>query len=282
MQRLLEISDTYQLPVYQPIRYIAKLSSGRTEPLLVTCLNVADNNIRQEIVLKPTSNVMSYDALCRELLASLIAKKLEIQVAEPVLVLLDAESLKLFEGTDAYHQVKNALGYNFGSIWLGDGYNEFVKGFSLHNKLYKALQIFVFDILIANADRREDKQNLKTYQENIAIFDHESAFGFVFDIFPNKTPWIISEADKGWITKHLFFDALKKYNTPNTVSHGIAIICNYIILRLSDETFWNELPNIIPKEWQQGHEQVPKIITHIKTMVANISIFETELKKMLL
>ncbi|TAE18663.1 MAG: hypothetical protein EAZ95_03650 [Bacteroidetes bacterium] len=80
----------------------------------------------------------------------------------------------------------------------------------------------------------------------------------------------------------MFFDALTKYQPKYYIQHFLPVICNYIILRLSDETFWTELPNIIPKEWQQGHEQVPKIITHIKTMVANIKIFETELEKLLL
>ena len=304
-----KITDTnYHLPIYTPIQYYHKLSSGRTEPLLVRCANTENTSERKDIVLKLSDGVMSHDAKCRELIASFIAKELDIHVPEPVLIHLSQESLLIFEGTDVHNRVEMALtlGYSFGSEWAGDGYNEFVKNVYLPFELLsQAFSIFVFDVLIGNADRRIEKQNLKTYQNDVIIFDHESAFGFVFDPFPNKTPSIIPASDKVWIQKHLLYEVLKKngYFGESDIFKEQNIFVEQNILtdtisdfdstpqknytqdldtilqkiRSLDNNFWEKIQSHVPVDWQQGHEQVSKIESYISQITYNIPIFRQQI-----
>jgi hypothetical protein len=74
----------------------------------------------------------------------------------------------------------------------------------------QALAVFVFDVLVMNADRYAKKQNLKQNGKEIIIFDHESAFGFVFDISPNLEPWFFQSYDQEWMQNHLFYSEIKR------------------------------------------------------------------------
>lgn len=279
-----KITDkAYILPIYTPLQFLQVLSSGRTKPVLVRCIATTEPTNKEDIVLKISGVEISNDAKCREIIASFIAKELDILVAEPVLVHINETSKIIFEGTEVFERIENALGFNFGNKWAGDGFNEFVKDITLSEDLLpQALWIFLFDVLILNADRRLEKQNLKTYKEEIIIFDHESAFGFVFDIFPNLYPWIIQEIDKKWITKHLFYGTLRKYYLADSADMKQMISSFIAKLRSLDAQFWEKVQRLVPQEWQQGHTQVTKIQQHISQIIDNLRDFETQINALFL
>jgi len=50
-------------------------------------------------------------------------------------------------------------------------------------------EIFAFDLMVQNPDRRKGKPNLLRKGDELAIFDHEMAFSFLYALVPNEYPW---------------------------------------------------------------------------------------------
>lgn len=98
-------------------------------------------------------------------------------------------------------------------------------------------------MLILNTDRRTNKPNLLSEGEKIIIFDHELAFGFVFDLISNNTPWIFTNADKPWIENHFFYSTLKsnKYQFEDFMEQ----------FRQLNENFWDKVFVLLPENWRK-------------------------------
>lgn len=149
---------------------------------------------------------------------------------------------------------------------------EIVRGQLLNEQQFKqAEQIFAFDIFISNADRRIDKPNFLTDGEKILIFDHELAFGFVWDIIKNPTPWIISKNELGWIKNHYFYSILKgnKHNFNDFID-------KFDVL---DSFFWEKLYNTIPKDWMDNH--LDEIKNNLTSLILHKEEFKDQLNKIL-
>ena len=278
---MLRITDAgFQLSEYIPLTFIQELNSGKSCPLLVRSV-CEQTSTKDDIVVKLSDHIMSNDAKCREIIASFIANELNIRVAEPMLVHINQPIIDTFKDKpELFKRVSDAVGINFGCKWAGNGYNEFVNDTELPPNLFDdALNIFIFDILILNADRRPSKQNLKQNGENIVIFDHESAFGFVFDILPNKSPWILTEHDKEWIKGHLFYKNIRKNYNRFDVNKKINNFTS-LIPKLND-FFWERVKEFVPSEWQNGHQQIAKIEAYLSKINQNIEKFQDQIIEIL-
>jgi hypothetical protein len=54
-----------------------------------------------------------------------------------------------------------------------------------------ATDIFAFDALIQNVDRRVTNPNLLTVGSTFYVYDHETSFSFLQAILPPPQPWIV-------------------------------------------------------------------------------------------
>jgi hypothetical protein len=70
-----------------------------------------------------------------------------------------------------------------------------------------AADIFAFDLIIQNPDRRKDKPNLLRKGDELFIIDHEMAFSFLYALTPDEYPWL----GKGmnYVKEHIFYSGLK-------------------------------------------------------------------------
>jgi hypothetical protein len=90
------------------------------------------------------------------------------------------------------------------------GYDTILPGQGLNNhQLPFAQTIFAFDVFIQNTDRTNNKPNMMTNGYEMVIYDHELAFGFIFDLFTNPQPWVIRNVDLEWINKHVLLSRIK-------------------------------------------------------------------------
>lgn len=165
---------------------------------------------------------------------------------------------------------KNSIGTNFGCKYH-EGMQQFLKFQELSDKQFtEAVNIFAFDILISNADRNSEKQNMLTNGEEVMIFDHELAFGFVMDLFKNLTPWIFTDYDKKWMEKHFFYNYLKNHFPDfETFINKLERI---------DDNFWKCVFNHIPEEWKT--EQLTIIKDTLNSLIENKDVFLQELNKL--
>jgi hypothetical protein len=263
-----KITDqNYFLPTIHALTGDKLLGNGTTKPMLIRGVCTTTMEKSDYVVKYKNSPRMSIEASCRELIAAFIAKEIELNVADPVLINITSEFVETLVGKDGYKFANNSIGVNFGCKYFS-GYWEFIKGQALNDNQYEqAEKIYAFDIFIANPDRRVEKQNMLTDGDKVLIFDHELAFAFVMDIIKNPTPWIIGPADLSWIKKHYFYSVLKQ-NEHNFDT----FVENFSVL---DKKFWTKVNVLIPKEWVTS--QVNEIQKNIGLLVNNRQRFLEQL-----
>jgi len=85
-------------------------------------------------------------------------------------------------------RIRGSVGLNFGTRALSDVSTWPVDKFIPDAMWQEAVDIFAFDALIQNPDRRFSNPNLFTRGDSLLIFDHETAFSFLVALFPSATP----------------------------------------------------------------------------------------------
>ncbi|MGB8190842.1 MAG: HipA family kinase [Chitinophagaceae bacterium] len=269
MNKITEVG--YVLPVIEALSLHEVFNSGANRPLLIT--GVDSGGVKEDYVVKLRSaERMSNEACMRELLALFIAAEMDIKSVSPVVINISPQFVDLLVGDNEWQVTSQSIGLNFGSKYI-KGPKTILVGENLNShQLPYAQAIFAFDILIQNADRTVNKPNMLTDGAEIIILDHELAFGFVFDLFKNPTPWQIREKDKEWINKHCLLTSVKGRD------FDYQVFCDR--LDRLDENFWQRAWNLLPVGWQC--DQFRQIKEYFTAICANKTTFILELKKVML
>lgn len=263
----------YFLPSVQAIEAGRILTSGRTRPMLIRGV-CTQTGIKDEYVVKlKGSPEMFADACMNELIGSFIAAELNLNIPSPATVEISPELLEIMTGHGNYNFASQSLGLNFGTIYK-EGYLEIIAGQKLSADLKEKLyDIFAFDILVGNPDRRIDKPNFLSNGKDFLIYDHELAFSFtqILSFARNPQPWLIPLAEMDWISRNYCFTQLK----------GKPFDFSSFVTRLEglNENFWTIADKLIPSEWKTSNYLVIK--DHINSIVANSQVFIQELNRIL-
>ena len=264
----------YILPIIEGLVAGRVLSSGRTRPMIIQGV-CRQTGLKGEYVVKlKGSNHLWQGSSQNEILGSFLASELGFQVPEPVIVNISDEFAETMERHENYKVASRSLGYNFGST-LQNGYQELLSGQPLNKDLQsRLLDLFAFDVLIGNTDRRGDKPNFLTNGEDLLIFDHELAFSFTqqLSFARNPSPWLILPGDIQWLKENFCYQQLKgnSHNFSNFVDR----------LSVINETFWKKAWLSIPEDWRNEHFDV--IREYLTRVIEHRNEFATELKRVLL
>lgn len=256
---------SFQLPVVWPERFIEILGTGANKPILVTGTEEISGHSGDYVIKLAAGERMSTSAYLRELLACFMAIEMDIPVVKPVIVNIDADFVESVRGKDCFKMVSESEGINFGSYYLGKGFQMIPTNFPLNdNQLEFAKNIFWFDMLIQNPDRTHLKPNMFTNGKEIVIFDHELAFSFLRLIGGDSDPWVITR--EKWPTfGNLFLPKKIKKTTFNEQD------ITEKITRIDDE-FWNCARKFTPDIWWNNHDIV-QIQNHVNSIKNNASSF---------
>ncbi len=190
-------------------RFDGRVKSGKTIPILLTCLR--ENGDEVEAVTKLSGRCeRGVGNLVAEAIAALLAADLDLPVPEPFLVRLDPEFVAGLTDAEVRSNAQRSSPVGFGSKKLPPGFATWPPGKPIPRSLRSAaLEIFAFDALIQNADRRPDNANCQCDGSSFAIFDHELAF-LTEGIIGWQPPWETGALEffrhNGG---HLFFDQLR-------------------------------------------------------------------------
>lgn len=270
-----KITDAdYRLPRVEALASFGLMDTGTTEPMGIWGVDTETGERGQYVVKFIGSSRMSVKSSCRELLGCWIAKQLDIDVVEPVIVNISEDFVTTFSGQKGYQSALKSIGLNFGSVYEV-GYVNFPNTyFSLNSSLLEqAKMIFMFDMLIGNADRGAAKPNVMCDGKKFLIFDHELAFSFA-DILPflrNKTPWILGETEKEMYTTHYFYQFLRRQQIDFTSFTDKLVILN--------NDFWNKALSLIPTAWKS--KELSDIKSHFDLVIKNRHSFSEQLIKIL-
>jgi hypothetical protein len=252
--------------------YHRKMGSGRTKPMLFSCED-DEGNAAGELVVKLKDGVNNgVTGLTCELLGSLVAEFLGIATPEPALIDLDASFAEALRAGDAdvAEIIRKSSGVNFGTRLLSGGYRTWPVDMAIPSSLRPvAAEIFAFDALIQNPDRRYDNPNILFRDEEIFVIDHESAFSFVYAIGAPNQPWNIEGA--AFLENHVFYRGLRggKVDTERFVG-ALGALSDEVVTGLADK---------VPAEWKSEH--LTKILEHLRSAGKHATEFGQHVKRRL-
>src|SRR5258705_477081 len=140
-------------------QFIKPMSTGRNRPLLLGCENGIGETF--EVVVKFRGREMDEKAQSAELISAQLADDLGLQAPQAAVVAVPVGFEAIIPEKELAAIVKSSPGSNFGSIHLGAGFTTWLPGREPYGaQRDQAADIFAFDTLIQNPDRRSVNPNL--------------------------------------------------------------------------------------------------------------------------
>lgn len=165
-----------------------RMGNGRTTPCLITCEGDTASDQDIQLVVKFSAGCFEKEKnLAIEAIAAMLAADLELPVPEPFLVATDDAFIESISDSDLKSLIHKSNRVAFGSKLVPNGFGAWIKNGRIPEELTQtAAEVFLFDNIIINADRRPNNPNCLTNGGEIAIFDHELSFG---TLLLWKEPW---------------------------------------------------------------------------------------------
>jgi hypothetical protein len=226
----------------QATTYQQTLARGRTKPCVFLCEAPGTGDDPFEVVVKLKAGIdQGATGSAAELLASLLARQLDVPVPEPMLVAVDPGLADGLTDPTLCDHIRRSAGVNFGCRLLTGGYETWPVGKAIPVALRQtAAELFAFDVLIQNPDRRRNKPNLLWRGDELYAIDHEAAFSFVYDVLGMADTHDVSSLP--FLKDHVFFDQLRGRE------HDLSRFAG--ALDTVSDSRLNEIMGAIPNEWQ--------------------------------
>jgi hypothetical protein len=224
------------------------------------------------VKLRDSERMSDPAAALREVLAAFIAAELDIAVVEPVIVNITPDTADLTSNPILKRRLHNSVGKNFGTVYLGTGYQVLPLLSSLSPKLEGAAQdMVVFDLLLQNPDRTSKKPNMLTNGSELIALDHELAFSFNSILFAPVNLWQQTGELRRWIDDLILLPHVKgkEYDFDELAKR----------LERLDQNFWERAAAIIPAQWM--HESFEGIKTKMTGFIQHKKELIEELKRIL-
>jgi type III secretion system FlhB-like substrate exporter len=201
-----------------------------------------------------------------------LAKHFRLATPEPAIVRIEADLAELIAQIEPEHgvPVRQSVGLNFGSE-LATGFGNWPVEKSIPEAVWQAaVDIFAFDALIQNPDRRWQNPNLLIKGDVVLVYDHEVAFSFLVDLLPSATPWKLG--DQRYLEDHVFFTKLRsKPIDLNGFIESLGDLTDDRIERIGSEA---------PPEWNNG--TLLRIEAHLRLMREHAEEFAEEIRRRLI
>lgn len=255
-------------------RFDRRMSTGKTWPCLLGCIRTDGTKV--ELVAKFSGGCeRGVSSLAIEAIAAMLAADLDLPVPEPLLVSFDydfiaclpAEHAKLASRLHASSPIA------FGSSKLPPGFAVLLDGEPIPTSArQQAAEIFAFDCLIQNPDRRPSNPNVLFDGQNFAIFDHELAF-MTTGIIGWRPPWKVGGLVSIKSSQHVLFPGLsgKVYDLSRLENAWQA---------LSDQRL-GEYRHVLPIEWVDGTDAVDRALGFVVELRDNIKLALAEVVRVL-
>jgi len=248
------------------------MTSGRTKPAIFACEDERGTSVGEYVVKLRGAMETGGTGLICEVVASLAARHLGISAPEPALIALDPALIESLAVTDPAwtKRLGSSQGVNFGTRVISGGSATWPQDQPVPTALRRqAAEIFAFDALIQNPDRKYNNPNLLRRGDEIFVIDHECAFSFLLALGQQDPPWNLERL--GFLEQHVFYRPL----------HGVTIDLDAFIAAL--ESMTNQLMNRwmeeVPPEW--GTERLPIIAAHLQAVRKHSREFVEQVRRRL-
>lgn len=255
------------------VRFDGRVQTGRTVPCRLTCEAV--DGIEVEVVAKLSDGCdRKITSLVMEAIAAILGADLDLPVPEPFLVALEPEFIAGLPDDLVAAMARCSSPVAFGSKHLPPGYTSWPVGKAIpKDAIATAAEIFAFDALIVNDDRRPANPNCLFSGSSLAIYDHEMAF-FTEGIIGWRPPWEVGSLESFRQTRrHLFSEQLcgKEVNFDRLTGAWLAV---------TDERL-TAYRAALPEAWDSANQHADKALRHIAEVRDNIEAALQEVRRVI-
>jgi hypothetical protein len=251
-------------------RFEKVMGSGRTQPCLLVCENEAGEEVEVVAKLRGHPQIMP-GGLLVEVVASLLALDLDLPVQTPYRIAIEKAFADTVPDAALRAVIQKSEGLNFGCAKWAPGYTIWPRDKTPSREMKQGLiEVFAFDGLIQNPDRRQTNPNCAFLGNNHIIFDHESAFSLFMSILPVE-PW--EAGGLAFLKDHIFFQALRGGNLSLDRFQGA--------LEAIDEARMDAYIQSVPAEWNGQTTTGEKIKTYLTDCIANFQSIRFQLETLL-
>lgn len=258
------------IPLLTATRFLKVMGSGRTQPCLLVGEDVEGNEVEVVVKLRGHPQMMP-GGMVAEAIASLLARDLGLPVPPPYRMNIEKDFAQTVPDPVLRGHLEKSVGLNFASARWAAGHAIWPKDRFISKTLKPvAMEIFAFDGLIQNPDRRAVNPNCVFLGDAFMLYDHESAFSYFFDLFP-KAPW--EAGGMNCLREHIFRLELR----------GEALELDRLqgALEALDESRFQEYRSGIPGEWNGESLTGEKIAEYLLNCIPNFDRIRTELQSLL-
>lgn len=253
-------------------RFDRRMKNGKTKPCLMACNRM--DGAELEMVVKFSSGCeRGVGGLVIEAIVAMFAADLGLPVPEPFLVQVDRDLLQLIPDHEIKELGARSSRIAFGSRLLPPSHSVWIHTRNIpQTLLQQAAEIFAFDALLMNGDRRPSNPNCLSDGTSFAIFDHELCF--VAPLFGPK-PWEPGGLEylRAEAAHHLFSTGLRgsMVNLSRFAGAVEAITPDRI----------QEYVEALPPDWSAGEAATLAATAHLKGLRYNIEAAITEVMRVL-
>lgn len=230
-------------------RFGRRISVGRTKPCIVYC-NLAGGGEFEAVVKLKSGCETGVNGLIAEAVAAELATDLDLPMPPGYLLEITNDFAEAVMDEIAHPLFLKSVGWNFGSKKLPPQFATIPTDRLLRiNMRQTAAEIFAFDAMIQNPDRRRQNPNCLACGNELAIYDHELAFSIGRSIIGWKPPW--KKDSLSFLQEHVFFNQLSglKLDFNRLVGAWEAIDAAKV------KSYFTDLPD----EWQPASSRAVEI-----------------------
>ena len=214
------------IPIYKAFAVeTPAIMTGSTKPAIMTVSDKDTGAIMGKYVVK-VFNDLDRGKTAKEFYGNLLAKEFDFNVPECALINVGKEIIEILQ-KDSVHKRSNLMaGYYYGSKLQEGNIENYTDIVQNPMELWEIENVFGFDALIFNIDRRREKPNLFFIGDEVFLIDHELAFNPKYfekpfaDFIAEKENYskILDYKSGAFERKHLFLDSLRAKNAVETVN----------------------------------------------------------------
>jgi HipA-like kinase len=258
------------IPRLKAVAFLKAMGSGRTRPCLMLCEDEKSNQHEIVVKLRAGMELREVGLIC-ELMASLLASDLGMPIPDPAIISIEDDIVVAIPSPEIANLVGQSVGLNFGTKKLHPGLHTWLKDRPIPVRLRSlAVEVFAFDLIAQNPDRRRENPNIQWRGGELYIYDHDLAFSFVVPLIGWQPPWI----DAGqFFTEHIFYRGLvgAEFSLDRLVAAFEAI---------SNERF-REYLDAVPGEWKKSNESSESIIRYLTEARENVADIVSVIRRLL-
>lgn len=258
------------IPELTATRFLKVMGSGRTQPCLLVGEDAEGNEVEVVMKLKGHPQITP-NGMVAEAMASLLATDLGLPVPVPYRMKIEKEFAQTVPDPILRGYLEKSEGLNFASGCWAAGHTIWPKDRFIPKALKPvAMEIFAFDGLIQNPDRKVANPNCVFLGDALMLYDHELAFSHFLDFLP-KHPW--EPGGMNCLSTHIFRQELRGEVLELDRFQGA--------LEALDESRFQDYLKEIPAEWGGQTVTAEKIVEYLLNCIPQFDRMKLQLQSLL-